>query len=62
MDKIKATNPKCEKIHLFPVMPVSLNIKLRMDYMPKVDPALVIYEQDKSAGGFFITLTLGGEN
>lgn len=60
MNQIKANNPKCEKIHLFPVMPVSLNIRLGMDYMPKADPMLTIYEQDKMVDGFLETITIGG--
>jgi len=47
-------------VHLFPVMPTSLNVRLGMDYMPKTDLPILIYDQDKDNGGFFPTITIGG--
>lgn len=61
MEQIKNVRPQPQKIHLFPVMPNSLAIRLGMDYMPKTDLPLLIYEQANIADGFFETITIGGE-
>ncbi len=62
MEDIKNLRPAPEYIHLFPVMPNSLAVKLGMDYMPKADLPLHIYEQANSQDGFFEALVIGGEN
>lgn len=62
MEEIKNTHPSCTAVHVFPSMPVSLNVRLGMDYMPKADLPMVIYDQDSSTGGFFQTITIGNRN
>jgi len=61
MENIKNLRPAPECIHLFPVMPNSLAIKLGMDYMPKADLPIRIYEQANQQEGFFEALVIGGE-
>lgn len=61
MEEIKKIRPAPEYIHLFPVMPNSLAIKLGMDYMPKTDLPMHIYEQANQQEGFFEALTIGGQ-
>ena len=41
-------------------MPNSLAIKAGMDYMPKTDLPLIVYEQATQRDGFFEALTIGG--
>ena len=41
-------------------MPNSLAVKAGMDYMPKADLPLIIYEQYKESEGFFEALAIGG--
>jgi hypothetical protein len=61
MEDIKNLRPRPDEIHLFPVMPISLAVRLGMDYMPKTDLPLILYEQASGNSGFFETLTLGGK-
>lgn len=60
LEDIKNQRPKAKEIHVFPVMPNSLNIRAGMDYMPKADLPLKIYEQDNSRNGFFFAEEIGG--
>lgn len=60
MEEIKNLKKSKGVIHVFPVMPNSLAIKAGMDYMPKADLPLVIYEQSEATEGFFEALTIGG--
>ncbi len=60
MELIKNENQKNERIDVFMAMPASLVIRAGMDYMPKSDIPLVLYEQASADGGFFETLTIGG--
>lgn len=60
LEHIKNLRPSPELIHLFPVMPNSLAIKAGMDYMPKADLPLIIYEQALQTEGFFEALSIGG--
>ena len=60
MEHIKNLRPAPNAIHLFPVMPNSLVIKAGMDYMPKADLPIILYEQSRQDDGFFETITIGG--
>lgn len=60
MEQIKNQYPSCKAIHLFPAMPVSLAVRLGMDYMPKTDIPIVIYDECKEWGEFLETITIGG--
>ena len=62
METLKNLRPAPECIHIFPVMPNSLAVRAGMDYMPKADLPVVIYEQANQADGFFKALTIGGQN
>ncbi|MCZ6655532.1 MAG: SAVED domain-containing protein [Planctomycetota bacterium] len=45
-----------KKIHVFPAVPAPIAIAVGRDLMPKRDPALVVYDYDKRAGGFVQTI------
>lgn len=60
MEHIKNLRPVPAVLHMFPVMPNSLAIRAGMDYMPKADLPIVLYEQATQAEGFFEALTIGG--
>lgn len=60
MEHIKNLRPAPPAIRVFPVMPNSLAIRAGMDYMPKTDLPIILYEQANSTDGFFETLSLGG--
>lgn len=60
LETIKKHHPFISEVHLFPVLPNSLAIRAGMDYMPKTDPCMVIYEQANPQDGFFEALRIGG--
>lgn len=60
LEMIKNDNPGATCIHLFPAMPNSLAIRAGMDYMPKADLPLIVYEQVESEIGFIEALEIGG--
>lgn len=59
IELIKRENPGIRHINIFPAMPNSLAVRLGMDYMPKTDPKLIIYDQIDSEHGFIKTLEIG---
>lgn len=59
MELIKCDNPEIQHINIFPAMPNSLAVRLGMDYMPKTDPKLRIFDQIDSETGFIQTLEIG---
>lgn len=59
MEYIKNIRPAPAEIHVFPVMPASLVVRAGMDYMPKADLPVILYEQANPSEGFFEALTVG---
>lgn len=59
MEVIKQRHGKDIDIHLFPAMPASLAIRFGMDYMPKTDNKLLIYDE-QTEKGFVYALSIGG--
>ena len=51
-DQIKALHPRAREIHVFPAMPVSCSVEFGRVWMPKADLPLVIYDENRSLGGF----------
>jgi hypothetical protein len=45
-----------ERLHLFPAVPAPVAVAIGRDLMLKRDPALLVYDYDKRAGGFVPTL------
>jgi hypothetical protein len=39
-------------LHLFPAVPAPVAVLCGRELLPKVDPALIVYDNDKSSGGF----------
>jgi hypothetical protein len=39
-------------VHLFPAVPAPVAVLCGRELLPKVDPALIVYDRDKSNGGF----------
>ena len=58
MEKIKNISTM-QKVLLFPAMPLSLNVRLGMDYMHKTDLPITIYEEDRKQNKFIETITIG---
>lgn len=57
-DQIKACHGDNVPIHVFPALPASLAIETGRVWMPKADPELRIYDQQRDAG-FIAALTIG---
>jgi hypothetical protein len=45
-------------IHLFPAIPVAIAVEIGRSLLPKSDPTMIVYDQDKEHGGFQAVLTL----
>lgn len=58
-DAIKARHGEEAEIHVFPALPVSAAVELGRVWMPKADLPLVLYDQDRTVGGFVERLTIG---
>lgn len=43
---------QCDAIHLFPAVPAPVAVFCGREILPKVDPKLVVYDNDKRRGGF----------
>lgn len=57
-DSIKASHGSIERLHLFPVMPVSAAIEVGRVWMPKADVSLRIYDENRFMGGFIRTIDI----
>ena len=55
-DQIKAVCGRDAEIHLFPALPVSAAIETGRVWMPKTDLPLVIYDENRTHGGFLRTI------
>jgi hypothetical protein len=58
--EIGTLHGKLERLHLFPAVPAPVAIVCGRELMPKVDPALVIYDDDRRHGGFKKILEVNG--
>lgn len=56
MSLIRNSHPVLETLHLFPAIPAPVAVIIGRSCLPKVDPALRVYDRDKRAGGFASTL------
>lgn len=60
MDDIKAIHGQSATIHVFPAMPAALAVEFGRIRMPKADLPLLIYDENRKAGGFQPALAIGG--
>lgn len=58
-DQIKAVCGRGAEIHIFPALPVSAAIETGRVWMPKADLPLVIYDENRTHGGFLQTIDFG---
>jgi hypothetical protein len=57
-DRIKAVHGEDTIINVFPALPNSAAVEVGRVRMPKADLPLMIYDQNRSVGGFIPTLTI----
>jgi hypothetical protein len=50
--------PQIKELHIFPAVPAPIAVALGHDLLPKVHPTLLLYDNDKSAGGFISRLRI----
>jgi hypothetical protein len=50
--EIGTNHGKIEYLHLFPAVPAPVAVACGRELMPKIDPILVVYDDDKRHGGF----------
>jgi hypothetical protein len=55
---IAANHRALSELHLFPAVPAPIAVLCGRELLPKVDPALLVYDYQKSQGGFHPTLTI----
>lgn len=60
LDEIKAAHGERAAINVFPALPVSAAVELGRVRMPKADLPLVVYDQNRVAGGSIRALDVGG--
>jgi len=46
------------ELHLFPAVPAPVAVVCGLDRLKKVDPTLLVYDDDKAIGKFYLTLTV----
>jgi SMODS-associated and fused to various effectors sensor domain len=49
-------HPDVKNVHVFPAVPAPIAIACGHDLLPKVHPALSVYDYDKKTGGFILGL------
>ncbi|MBL0385621.1 HNH endonuclease [Tumebacillus sp. ITR2] len=61
MDRIKAVHGEDSELHVFPAVPVAIAVEIGRVWMPKADLPLIVYDQNRSKGGFTQTLVISSE-
>lgn len=61
LDEIKAAHGEHAVVNVFPALPVSAAVELGRVRMPKADLPLVVYDQNRTVGGFIRALEVGGQ-
>jgi hypothetical protein len=59
LNRIKAKHGENAILHIFPSVPVSVAVEIGRVWQPKADLPMVIYDQNRKAGGFAKTLSIG---
>ena len=49
---LMSNHGKLEELHLFPAVPAPVAVLCGRELLPKIDPALLVYDNDKRKGGF----------
>jgi hypothetical protein len=56
LSAVMKEHPDVKELHLFPALPAPVAIACGHDLLPKVHPALLVYDYDKKTGGFMLGL------
>lgn len=58
MATIRGAHPDLKTLHAFPAVPAPVAVIIGRSRLPKVDPALLVYDRDRRAGGFVPALEI----
>ncbi len=58
LSRLTALHPGLQEIHIFPAVPAPVAVLCGRERLPKVHPALVVYDSDKGRGGFGFRLRI----
>lgn len=58
LSQLEAAHGSLEEIHLFPAVPAPVAVLCGRERLPKAHPALVVYDWDRTRGGFGFTLKI----
>ena len=56
--QIMAEHGRLDSLHLFPAIPAPIAVVCGYELLPKVYPTVIIYDYDKSAGGFIYSIRI----
>ncbi len=54
--RLRRDHPGLRELHVFPAVPAPVAVACGFDLLPKVDPALVVYDNVTKDGGFIARL------
>lgn len=57
---LRKKHPRLRELHLFPAVPAPIAVCCAHDLLPKAHPALLVYDYDKSRGGFVFRVRVNG--
>ena len=55
---ILSNHGKLGALHLFPAVPAPIAVSCGYDLLPKIYPAIIVYDYDKSTNGFSTTIRI----
>jgi hypothetical protein len=58
LSDVRAKHGEACEVHVFPAVPPSVAVEMGRALLPKSDPYLVVYDHDRTSGGFTSALTL----
>lgn len=56
--RLPAEHGRLDELHVFPAVPAPIAVALGREPLPKIDPSLVVYDNDRAAGMFVERLTV----
>jgi hypothetical protein len=62
LTQIRQTHGSIDELHLFPAVPSPVAILCGSELLPKVDPALLVYDNNKQTKGFHMKLEVNHDN
>ena len=58
LSRVMAEHPRCRELHLFPAVPAPVAVMCGHERLPKVQPTLCVYDNDKQQNGFVLRIRI----